>query len=278
MDIDEFESLSEEDREALVPTFRVEEAALLSHLNVTWSGVQWREDEPRRFYEFTLAEAPDRTLSRWYPFFDFSYTPLLESVRNQLGGKPSKGTLPKPDVPIRSYRDAERYISRNTDSYTRLEAIVDLRPALANAEWLRLLGEHWSSCDNIWDYRLELKAYLGIVGPLKELMNDDESKAFEALPEVVTCYRGCSAWMLFGASWSLDRAIANAFPYKMRYKATNPVLITASVKKHRILAVKLDRGEQELITFSARRLKVEPADEQRAKAYESTNKGSLTIS
>jgi hypothetical protein len=36
----------------------------------------------------------------------------------------------------------------------------------------------------------------------------------------------------------------------------DPVLITARVKKQGVLALKIDRGEAEVITFAARRVKV----------------------
>jgi hypothetical protein len=38
----------------------------------------------------------------------------------------------------------------------------------------------------------------------------------------------------------------------------DPVLITAVVRKQHALAVLLDRGEQEVITFKAKRINVQP--------------------
>ncbi len=43
----------------------------------------------------------------------------------------------------------------------------------------------------------------------------------------------------------------------MRYRAERPLLVTASVLKRRVLAIKLDRDEAEIITFAARRTAVE---------------------
>ena len=51
------------------------------------------------------------------------------------------------------------------------------------------------------------------------------------------CYRGCDASRVLGASWSLDRAIANSFPFRPRYQASDAVLVTAVVRNDRILAV-----------------------------------------
>jgi hypothetical protein len=118
-----------------------------------------------------------------------------------------------------------------------------------------LLGQHWSTCDNIREYRRDLKARMGIVGPLRAMMTHDETAAYDALPDVVSCYRGCDASITVGASWSLDWHVANSFPFLSRYKIPSPVVVTATVKKNRILAVKLCRDEAEIITFSAKRFR-----------------------
>jgi hypothetical protein len=58
--------------------------------------------------------------------------------------------------------------------------------------------------------------------------------------------------------------VANAFPFQTRFKANNPVLIRARAKKNRILAIKLDRNETEIIVFSPRVSKIKNADEAAA--------------
>lgn len=60
-----------------------------------------------------------------------------------------------------------------------------------------------------------------------------------------------------GLSWSLDREIASKFPFLNRYRVAKPVLITATVSKSKILALKLDRGEREVITLVPKRVSVE---------------------
>jgi hypothetical protein len=89
------------------------------------------------------------------------------------------------------------------------------------------------------------------------MMTLDEQAAYMALPERVTIYRGCSARRLTGASWSLDPDVARGFPTLSGYCVSDPVLITARVHKDNILALKLDRQEQEVITFKIRRTRVE---------------------
>jgi len=98
-------------------------------------------------------------------------------------------------------------------------------------------------------------------------MDEREMQAYGRLPDPLICYRGCGFANIVGASWTLDRRVANAFPFKQRFRCSEPLLVTGTVRKHKVLAVKLDREEAEIISFSVRRLRVEPADQSDAEAY-----------
>jgi hypothetical protein len=98
---------------------------------------------------------------------------------------------------------------------------------------------------------------LGTEGPLPAMMTADEQTAYSSLPEEVRVYRGCGPGNIKGASWSLDRSQAERFPRLIRYWSSTPLLVTATVAKANILAVKLGRDEHEVITFSARRTSIE---------------------
>lgn len=58
-------------------------------------------------------------------------------------------------------------------------------------------------------------------------------------------------------AWSLSREVAARFPLLNRYRQARPLLVTGTVPRHRILAVKLERNEAEIITFAACRVSVE---------------------
>lgn len=80
------------------------------------------------------------------------------------------------------------------------------------------------------------------------MMTGEERAALARLPAVVTVYRGCYANNKRGFSWSLDPAIAATFPTLNRYRQVGqPLLIRATVERDAILALKLDREEQEVI-------------------------------
>ncbi len=76
----------------------------------------------------------------------------------------------------------------------------------------------------------------------------------------MTIYRGCSEVNLNGLSWSLCLEVASKFPALMRYmppKGRRPLLVTGEVAKRRVIAVKLDRKEREIVTLHARQVAVE---------------------
>ena len=156
-----------------------------------------------------------------------------------------------------TYEEASRILTFE-DSYSRLAVLLRLSLEMQRHEWLKLLGEEWQGCDNIGPFRLALRKALGTVGPIIEMMDNKERVAFDALPATVTIYRGCGPSNALGASWSTKRSVAEKFPFLARFRAKNPMLVTAKVKKGNILAYKLDRNEYEVITFSARRTSVEP--------------------
>lgn len=148
-------------------------------------------------------------------------------------------------------------------SYGRLDELLCLFREMSYADWLAVCGEVWSCCDNIGAARLLLRQLVPACGPVAPMMDTPECMAWEALPERLTIYRGCGPSNMLGASWSLSRDIAAQFPFLNRYRQSEPLLVTAKVKKSHVLAIKLDREESEIITFSARRVAVEKLQETR---------------
>lgn len=143
------------------------------------------------------------------------------------------------------------------NSYTRLPTLLALwrGGGVEHWDWLALLGEEWSVCDNIGEHAdalLEDTPFADLADDPAALrhrfMDADELRQFDALPEVVTIYRGCYAANKWGLSWSLDRAMAERFPTLHRYRQDGQaLLVTARIAKDRIIALKGDRGEAEII-------------------------------
>ena len=135
------------------------------------------------------------------------------------------------------------------NSYNRLEAIFNLYGRMRFSSWLRVLGENWTICDNISQFSMELRMALDGSGTIYELMTRTERRRFDQLPDVVTIYRGCGEHNQDGLSWSLDKAVAEKFPFMMRYQAKHPLLVTATVEKEDIIALKTGASESEVITL-----------------------------
>ena len=139
------------------------------------------------------------------------------------------------------------------DSYGRLPALMVYQPfgprrCFEYRAWYAVLGEIWSCCDNIGFFTEELREQLRDAGPMvRHMMTPKERAELNRLGEWVTCYRGCGSKNRLGLSWSLELSIAARFPLYGRYRASDPVLLTARIRKSSIFALKLDRNERELI-------------------------------
>jgi hypothetical protein len=142
------------------------------------------------------------------------------------------------------------------DCYSRMNVLVELAPKMERSDWLTLLGEWWSGCENVEFHQGMLKALLGTRGPISEMMSAEERERWDALSDELRCYRVCGKKYVSGPSWSLDAGVARQFPKVNPFVAEEPLLLTGSVRKETVLAVKLDRGAPELISFSVRPLSV----------------------
>ena len=157
-----------------------------------------------------------------------------------------------------SFDAARAYVYRYGSEYILMDLVLDFERRMRREDWLKLLGEVWTNVDNVREHLRDLRILLGTKGPLREMMKPKELTVYESLQDDVTIYRGCSARHLEGACWSLDRNVAASFPNRQRYRVPDPVLITATVNRSNILALKLERSEQEVIAFRVKRLSVEP--------------------
>jgi len=137
------------------------------------------------------------------------------------------------------------------NSYTRLDTVMTAMGSLTlSPDWFQLLGEHWSTCDNIYRWRTALRRILSEAtrDQLDAMMTSEERTALAVLPPRITVYRGCYRVNRAGLSWSLDRACAETFPTLMRYArhGEQPLLLTAVVPRASVV-LKLDRREAEII-------------------------------
>ncbi len=156
-------------------------------------------------------------------------------------------------------RDELHQAALLANSYTRLPNLIDCYRTCDRDDCLRVLGDIWTVCDNIGEHKADLRCILPrSAEPL--MMTPEELAELEALPDPLTVSRGADRGVNErGLSWSLDRDVAARFPFLNRYGARNPVLVTASVGKRSVTALKNCREERELIILSGVSvLRVEP--------------------
>jgi len=156
----------------------------------------------------------------------------------------------KLNINYKDFESVSEYIFRWFNSYSRLPEIIELHSKADTAIWLKVLGDNWSVCDNISQNLLHLKKLM----PRRtahEMMEPEEYKQLEQLPNLVKIYRGCSRKNIDGACYSLNIETAKSFIRLNRYQVEHPILVTATVYKHEVIALKNDRGEHEVITFDA---------------------------
>lgn len=152
--------------------------------------------------------------------------------------------------------DRGREYVKFANSYNRLGMMIEVAWRMEPSDWFTLLGEEWSTCDNIGvsiddlldtpfgDTRHE--PGLG----RDEMMNDRERAAYNALPDELTIYRGCYPNNKWGLSWSLEREVAAGYPFLHRYRQTDQaLLVKATLQKNDVVALKNDRSELEIICW-----------------------------
>jgi hypothetical protein len=160
--------------------------------------------------------------------------------------------------------DEGRRIEMMSNSYTRFANVIMLWPKMRREHWWTLLGEAWTCCDNISRYTCSRYGINPLDGAeradLDLMMDAEERRAFAALPEEITVYRGCYKNNKKGLSWTLRREIAERFPTLMRYRQRGlPLLLIGTAHRSRCV-LKLGRNEDEIICADVRVIKVESID------------------
>lgn len=86
-----------------------------------------------------------------------------------------------------------------------------------------------------------------------DIMSTDDRSQYDALPPVLTVYRGQDASRRLGLSWSLCRDTAVGFAIGHReIWHPNPVLTTRRIQKSKIAFFTDERKEKEVVLFSCR--------------------------
>lgn len=134
----------------------------------------------------------------------------------------------------------------------RLSGLIEALCDAPAAVFWRVLLEEWDVCDNTHACLPELLMLIRHhidVGDNPSAHWPAEAHTFlRTLLPVVTVYRGCSRQRVNGISWTLDRSVAETFARGHRGIAVpDPVIVTGTIARDRILAVFTERNEREVL-------------------------------
>lgn len=140
---------------------------------------------------------------------------------------------------------------RYTDNNNRWQMFAEIaeKGKLSDEAFNKGLADAWISGNGTGDYR----ALIFFFECKKELvMNEEELKYYNNLPDRVTLYRGCSTGenkrdSTFGISWTTSREVAEFFAF--RYTQKGRAVYSVEVDKKYIKAIFLEREEFEVICF-----------------------------
>ena len=151
------------------------------------------------------------------------------------------------------------------DSYSRLPAIFQLRSRMDEIDWWTLLGREWTTCDNVYQWKMDLDFAFSsaTTGHLHAMMNEVEQQYLSLMEEEFTVFRGCYARNKDGYSWSTDREIALAYHIYARYRLPGgtPLLLIGQAPRARSV-LKLGRNENEIICGHVKILREEIVTEK----------------
>lgn len=112
--------------------------------------------------------------------------------------------------------------------------------------WTVLSGV-WTDSENIWQNFDEWVQFWSSKRQGQEtVMDQAEWLAYQALPEVVTVYRGTERGRKLGMSWTLSRKRAEWFAKRFQRR---PLVVTGTVAKRHVLAVFHGRNEDEVVVL-----------------------------
>lgn len=136
---------------------------------------------------------------------------------------------------------------RKSYRLTYLKLLVS-RKIITLQECGNLLASVWSSIEIInHDTNVSKSTVLNWIKHADKhvLMDVNEYKVYEALPNVITIYRGCkNITDAHGISWTLSQETAKWFAE--RFSRNNKVY-TAQIEKKHVIGYLADRGEQEVL-------------------------------
>lgn len=162
-------------------------------------------------------------------------------------------------------QDWEGYVFIHERPY-RIEAFVNIMDRLNDESYWRILSATWIDTENYFQFKDVWHSLLSSNRPKREaMMDEDDRKVYDALPDVFTIYRGREPGdplsrlgkrdiKKFGMSWTLKLEVAQFFAKRFQRYPTNrgitPLIYEAKVERKNIIAYLGGRNEAEVLVFN----------------------------
>lgn len=85
----------------------------------------------------------------------------------------------------------------------------------------------------------------------RALMNEEERKVLQDMPQQVQLFRGCSIEeynkQVYGSSWTTERSVADFFAWRFDKQDSSRCVVSCIIDKAQVLAVFMERNEHEVV-------------------------------
>lgn len=149
----------------------------------------------------------------------------------------------------RAKRRWSKYVLLHHDSCKVFALIEAVEQGFAGARYWRTLTDVWVMLHHTTVHKdAWLFLYTQEIPPgRRAAMSSAELKVFDSLPEVVTVYRGSTAKLKRGLSWTLDLRVAEFFA-----KRTQESVWQVAISREAVLAYYAERQESEVVVNLSR--------------------------
>jgi hypothetical protein len=148
----------------------------------------------------------------------------------------------------RAIEAMERYSMLQSSQY-RLDELLPLLTLVPSQVFWPVFASEWSACDATWHLRSEvLKVLRRQPLPAWQCLSKSYRRDYEALPNKIEVWRGCSRGRVRGLSWTTDKTVAAGFARGHRgIGVPAPTIAHAVIDKSAIFMLDNERSESEII-------------------------------
>jgi len=137
------------------------------------------------------------------------------------------------------------------NSEDRAHEMLRLTQIVETEVFWKVFHHCWSSFDDTWALNralLQSLSFHNAEDPARYHMDRKQATFYNALPDVITVFRGCSKERIRGMSWTTDVAVAEEFARGHRgMSPSNHAVAQARIPKSEIFTVLVHREEREIV-------------------------------